>query len=182
LKHLKEIGELKEAARKHSASLDFLMVSLRLLLLNQDPVTSSNPFSNEDRMHLRISELSKAEDAMAAANSPKGNSAATQQPAITLTPQSTINQPKLDSFALAPASNLKRKRTDGEPKSSKIRPCGTKFEASVSKKLPKHKTRWNSAMEFHGENKARSVMLIVFKHKEGSWAFDGEIKQKDAIP
>jgi hypothetical protein len=40
----------------------------------------------------------------------------------------------------------------------------------------------NSVMEFHGENKARSVMLIAFKRKEGSWTFDGEIKQKDAIP
>jgi hypothetical protein len=76
LKYLKEIGELEKAARKHSASLDFLMVYLRLPLLNQDPVTSSNPFSNEDRMHLRISELSKAEYAMTAAKSPKGNSAA----------------------------------------------------------------------------------------------------------
>jgi hypothetical protein len=133
-------------------------------------------------MHLRISESPKAEDAMTAAKSPKGKSAATQQPAITLTPQSTINQPELDSFAPAPALSLKQKRTDGEPKSSKIRPCGTQFEASVSKKLPKHKTLWDSLMEFHGENKARSVILIVFKCKEGSWTFDMDYKQKNTIP
>lgn len=167
-----EVDSLKEAAKKQLTSLNLLTASLQLDLLNQDVVISPDPLSNEHRIHLRILELLKAEATLHTAKPPSGKSAISLRPPrpISEKPQSTTKPSESGSPAIDLSPPLKRIRPSGKHDSTRIGLVPAPI-LPIPKIFPADKGHWDALMEFHGEDKSRAVMLIVFKRKGGGSIF-----------
>jgi len=138
-KNQKKIDHLKKASTKQSTALDFLMVALRLPLLRQDLDLNSGSLSDTDRMHLRISELLKAESAMAKLKTGHDCSKIIQQPAILNGESVSLGSSSLTPL---PMPNLKRKRMDDN--SGARQSSLTAVDASTSNCPAGHQRRWDS--------------------------------------